>query len=304
LHRFINLLAGLCLTFTFTSAGCLAQQSGGPGLAQDVKRRAESIIRSQYNVPPYVTMQFSELKPSDYPGYDLITVTFTGRNVTKYDFLLSKDRKTLARLEKMDLAADPMAKIDVKGRPVRGNANAKVTIVNYDDFQCPFCSRMHATLFPDLMKQYGDKVKVIYKDYPLVEIHPWAMHAAVNANCLADQSNDAYWDFADYVHGNQKSFSAPTPQETFGKLDSTALEQGRKHGVNETKLNACIQKQDQNAVRASMAEGDTLQVDSTPTLFINGEKLSGAVPEEQMKQILDRIIAESGEEAPAANAKK
>jgi protein-disulfide isomerase len=249
-------------------------------------------------------MQFSELKPSDYPGYDLITVTFTGRNVTKYDFLLSKDRKTLARLEKMDLAADPMAKIDVKGRPVRGNANAKVTIVNYDDFQCPFCSRMHATLFPDLMKQYGDKVKVIYKDYPLVEIHPWAMHAAVNANCLADQSNDAYWDFADYVHGNQKSFSAPTPQETFVKLDSTALEQGRKHGVNETKLNACIQKQDQSAVRASMAEGDTLQVDSTPTLFINGEKLSGAVPEEQMKQILDRIIAESGEEAPAANAKK
>jgi len=304
LARFINLLAGLCLAFGFLSAGCSAQANAGSGLAQDVKRRAETIIRSQYNVPPYVTIQFSDPKPSDYPGYDLVTITFTGRNVTKYDFLLSKDRKTLARLEKMDLAADPMAKIDVKGRPVRGSANAKVTIVNYDDFQCPFCSRMHATLFPGLMKQYGDKVKIIYKDYPLVEIHSWAMHAAIDANCLADQSNDAYWDFADYVHANQKSFSAPTQAETMDKLDNTTREQGKKHGVNEAKLNACMQKQDQSAVRASMAEGDTLQVDSTPTLFINGEKLSGAVPEEQMKQILDRIIAESGEETPAANAKK
>ncbi len=308
--RFINLLAGVCLTLVLVSLGCSAQTVPGAALPQDVKRKAETLIRTQYNVPPYVNMQFSDLKPSDYPGYDTVTITFTGQKVTTYDFLISKDRKTLARLEKMDLSADPMAKIDVKGRPVRGNPNAKVTIVNFDDFECPFCSRFHATLFPSLMKQYGDKVKIIYKDYPLVEIHPWAMHAAVDANCLANQSNDAYWEFADYVHENQTSISPPrgTSQpnwtESFTKLDAIARDQGKKHRVDESKLNACMQKQDESAVRASMAEADTMQIDSTPTMFINGERLSGAVPEDQMKQILDRALAETGETAPAANAKK
>ncbi len=292
------------------SLGCSAQANPASTLPQDVKRKAETLIRTQYNVPPYVKMQFSDPKPSDYPGYDTITITFTGQKVTTYDFLISKDHKTLARLEKMDLSADPMAKIDVKGRPVRGNPNAKVTIVNFDDFECPFCSRMHATLFPTLMKQYGDKVKIIYKDYPLVEIHPWAMHAAVDANCLADQNNDAYWEFADYVHENQtlisppRNASQPNWTESFNKLDGIARDQGKKHRVDETKLNACMQKQDERAVRASMAEADGMQIDSTPTMFINGERLSGAVPEDQMKQILDRILADAGEAAPAANAKK
>ena len=114
-------------------------------------------------------------------------------------------------MTKLDLTTDPyaeiMKKIDVSGRPTRGNKDAKVTIVNYDDFECPFCSRMHATLFPGLFKEYGDRVLFIYKDYPLEEIHPWAVHAAVDANCLGAQNNDAYWDYADYLHGNQHAIS-------------------------------------------------------------------------------------------------
>ena len=104
-------------------------------------------------------------------------------------------------MTKLDLTNDPyaeiMKKIDVSGRPTRGNKDAKVVVVNYDDFECPFCSRMHATLFPGIFKEYGDRVLFIYKDYPLEEIHPWAVHAAVNANCLAAQNADAYWDYAD-----------------------------------------------------------------------------------------------------------
>ena len=74
--------------------------------------------------------------------------------------------------------------------------------MNYDDFQCPFCSRMHETLFPQFYKEYSDRVQIIYKDYPLAEIHPWAIHAAVNANCLAAQNRDAYWDFVG-LHARQ-----------------------------------------------------------------------------------------------------
>jgi protein-disulfide isomerase len=64
--------------------------------------------------------------------------------------------------------------------------------------------RVHQTLFPELLKEYGDRVAFIYKDFPLSEIHPWAIHAVVNANCLVAQSGDAYWDFADYIYSNQQ----------------------------------------------------------------------------------------------------
>jgi len=195
-----------------------------------------------------------------------------------------------------------MSKIDVKGRAVRGNPNAKVTIVNFDYFQCPFCSRMHANLFASVFKDYADRVKVVYKDYPLVEIHPWAMHAAIDGNCLAEQNNEAYWDFADYVHANQKVVAGASRTDAYSNLDNAARTQAQKHQLDEGKLQACVQKQDESAVRASMAEGDKLGVDSTPTLFINGERFTGAVPEQELRAVLNRALADSGQQAPT-NAK-
>ena len=302
----------LLLSLVFMAGGCKAQsimKPAGGGLPPDIVQRVEAAIRAQYNVPRSINIALSEPKSSDQPGYDQFTVTFTGgKNTSTHDFLISKDRKTLAHLEKIDLAkidlpADLMAKIDVKGRPIRGNQTATVTIVNYDDFQCPFCSRMHATLFPSLLKQYGDKVKFIYKDYPLVEIHPWAMHAAVDANCLADQNNDAYWEFADYIHANQRAVAAGNPTEAFANLDKVARDEAGKFKLDEPRLSACMKKQDESAVRASMAQADKIGVDSTPTLFVNGERLSGAIPEEEMRVIIDRALADTGKPA-SPNARK
>jgi protein-disulfide isomerase len=195
-----------------------------------------------------------------------------------------------------------MSKIDLKGRAVRGNANAKVVIVNFDDFQCPFCSRMHSNLFANVFKDYADRVKVVYKDYPLIEIHPWAMHAAIDGNCLAEQNNEAYWDFADYVHGNQKLVAGASRTDAYLNLDNAAKDQAQKRQLDQGKLQACVQKQDESAVRASMAEGDQLGVDSTPTLFINGERFTGAVPEQELRAVLNRALADSGQQAPT-NAK-
>ena len=166
-----------------------------------------------------------------------------------------------------------MKKIDVKARPVRGNKDAKVVAVNFDDFQCPYCSRMHQNLFPGLLKEYGDRVQFIYKDFPLVEIHPWAMHAAVDANCLAAQSNEAYWQYADYLHENQKQIGSEKSHEAqFAALDALALKQGQQQNVDAAKLQACIKAQDQTAVKASIHEGESLGVEATPTMFVNGEK--------------------------------
>lgn len=300
--RTYSISLSFILFLAFIGAGCKAQSSSGPGaLSPELAHRIQTEVRSRYNVPPQVKISVSEPKPSDIPGYEQIAVTFTeGSHSTSHDFLLSKDHKTLAHLEKIDISQDLMSKIGVRGRPVRGNADAKVTIVNYDDFQCPFCSRMHQTLFPGLLQAYGDKVKVIYKDYPLVEIHPWAMHAAVNANCLGEQNGAAYWDFADYVHANQKAIAGRSHEEAFANLDRAAEEQATKHQLDLEKLRACVKKQDDTAVRASMAEAEKVGVDSTPTMFVNGEKLSGYVPAEEMRAILDRALADAGSSGPPA----
>jgi protein-disulfide isomerase len=272
-------------------------------LTPEITHRITTEIRSHYNVPAQVAISLSEPKPSTTAGYDEVVVTFAGgTSTTHHDFLISTDRKTLAHVEKIDISQDLMSKIDVKGRPVKGNPNAKVTIVNFDDFQCPFCSRMHSTLFENVFKDYADKIKVIYKDYPLIEIHPWAMHAAIDGNCLGEQNSPAYWDFADYIHANQKLMAGKSRADAFQNIDNLAKEQAQKHQLDADKLQACMQKQDESAVRASMAEGDKLGVDSTPTLFINGERYTGAVPESELRAALDRALADSAQQAPA-NAK-
>ena len=290
-----GLALSAALFLLLAAGGCKAQTTKASDTLSDATiRRIQNEIRSRYSVPPQVDISVSSPDASDVPGYDKVVITFMHEaKKTTFDFLVSKDRKTLARLEKFDISTDWMSKIDVKGRPSRGSEQAKVVVVSYQDFECPFCSKMHATLFTGpLLQEYAGKVKVIYKDYPLTEIHPWALHAAVDANCLADQNQDAYWDFADYVFANQKQVGGRAPEEAFLNLDKSALEQGIKHKLNVQKLVACTQKQDESAVRKSMAEGDKLGVDSTPTLFINGERVSGAVPAEKLRPILDHAVAE------------
>ena len=272
-------------------------------LSPEVTHRIQTEIRTHYNVPQQITISVAPPTPGSVPGYDDLAVTLLGgSHPSTHEFLISKDRKTLAHMEKYDVSQDLMSKIDVKGRAVRGNPSAKVTIVNFDDFQCPFCSRMHSNLFANVFKDYADKIKVVYKDYPLVEIHPWAMHAAIDGNCLAEQNNDAYWDFADYVHANQKLVAGASRTDAYSNLDNAVKNQAQKHQLDEGKLQACVQKQDESAIRASMAEGDKLGVDSTPTLFINGERFTGAVPEQELRAVLNRALADSGQQAPT-NAK-
>jgi protein-disulfide isomerase len=209
----------------------------------------------------------------------------------------------MLRMTKFDLRkdafADLMSKIDVAGRPTRGAKGAKVVVINFDDFECPYCSAMHHTLFPEILKEYGDRVTFIYKDYPLAEIHPWAIHAAVDANCLAAQSPDGYWDFADYVHANKREVdSEKTPGARFAALDKMAMEQGQKHNADVAKLQACVKGQNEDAVRASMKEGEGLGVSATPTMFINGQKIDGAVPPGEIRVALDNALKDAGQPVP------
>ena len=236
-------------------------------------------------------------RPSEFPNYDALTVTLDNYGKKQdLEFLLSKDHKTLIRMAKLDLTKDPyaelMKKIDLTGRPTRGNKDARVVAVNYDDFECPFCSRLHQELFPAIFKEYGDRVLFVYKDFPLEEMHPWSVHAAVDANCLAAQNNDSYWEYADYLHANQRAIGGNT------ELDQIATVQAQKHNLDLTKLQACLKTQDDKAVRAALVEGQAIGVSATPAMFVNGVKVDGAVPPNELQAVLDRALKDAGVAPP------
>jgi protein-disulfide isomerase len=287
--------------------GCA--QSHTPTIPSDLADHIQRQVRAYYNIPPDVEIKVGTPKPSEFPNYDLVPVTMSRADKTQTaEFLLSKDDKTLVRFTKIDLTkdlyAETMGKINMANRPVRGNPDAKVTIVNYDDFECPFCARMHSTLMSQILPQYGDKVKIIYKDYPLVQIHPWAEHAAIDANCLAKESGTAYWQLADYLHANQHSIpiSQQNAQASNAELDRLTLDFGKKNGADLNRLQACIKTSDATAVKASMDEGDKLGVNATPTLFVNGQRLEGAMDVEEVREALNEQLLAAGVQPPPAPA--
>lgn len=293
----LAVLLALCL-----AAGCKAQpastaQNNDPA----TNRRIEVQVRSRYNVPPDYTVSVGARKPSDIAGYDSVPVTLGrgGRN-TVVDFLLSKDGKTLAKLQTFSLVDDPALHISTANRPIRGNPAAKVTVINFDDLECPYCAHMHQSLFPTTLERYQGKVRFIYKDDPLTQIHPWAMHAAVNANCLAAQSGDAYWKYVDYLHahGQEVNGTERNVTRSVETLDRLAREQGTAAKLDSAKLDACIAKQDESIIKQSMEEADALGVEGTPALFVEGERTFGAMPERQLWLVIDRALRAAGEVPP------
>ncbi len=296
---------------------CAAQQAASPPPASNaasqtlpaaLSRKIEIMIRSELGVPPQYNISIGPRQKSNVSGFDTISVTFSlpgeSSRAQSLDFLLSTDGNTLARLSKWDIAGDPMADVPTAGRPVRGNPQAKVTIINFDDLECPYCARLHAEFFPDTLNHYKGLVKFIYIDFPLTSIHPWAMHAAVNANCLAAQNGTAYWNYVDYLHdhGAEVSGSDNDPAKAATRLDELAVQEAKRDHLDTAKLLACTTKQDDSQIRAEMKAGDKIGVDATPTFFVNGERWSGILDEPQLWTMIDRALREKGITPPPAEA--
>jgi protein-disulfide isomerase len=299
-------LKRLAVLWLLLSTLTVAQTSTGAStVSPEVAERVQRQVRAFFNIPPDVTISLGTPASSEFPNYDLVPVTMTRDGKTqKAEFLLSKDGKTLIRFTRIDLTkdiyAENMSKITLAGRPVRGNPDAKVTVVNFDDFECPFCARMHTTLMTEIYPEYKDKIKIVYKDFPLLQIHPWAEHAANNANCLAAENGPAYWQLADYLHANQRDISGgqQNVQDSYTKLDQITVDFGKKNGADVTRLQACIKAQSDGTIKASMAEGDKLNVSATPTLFINGERIEGALDATELRAALNRQLQSVGVQPP------
>jgi protein-disulfide isomerase len=294
-----------CLFLLTVSLFCMAQSA-----PLDLSKKIERQVRSYYKISPESQLQVGTLSPSaEFPNYDAVVVTVDGKGKKQeLKFLVSKDHSSMKRMIDFDLNRDPfaemMSQMDLTGRPARGSRAPKVIVVNFDDFQCPFCARLHQILFPEILKEYGDRVAFIYKDYPLVEIHPWATHAAVDANCLASQNAEAYWDFADYIHANQREVNdEKTPEARLEAVDRLTLTQGQKYGVDMVQLQSCIKAQDDGAVKASRKQGEAIGVEGTPALFVNGERIAGgSVSASVVRATLDRVLMDADLPAPAVAA--
>jgi protein-disulfide isomerase len=162
--------------------------------------------------------------------------------------------------------------------PSLGRASAPVTLIEFSDFQCPFCQRVAPTL-KKLRETYGDKVRIVWKDFPLTQIHPQAFKAGEAAHCAGDQGK--YWEYHDRLFANQGQLQ---PEEL--KQHATAL------GLDATAFNACLDSSKYGErVRDGVAQGTRLGVNSTPTIYINGRMLSGAQPYETFVSVIDEELS-------------
>jgi protein-disulfide isomerase len=303
----VKSLRSLVFASAFFVLGCHAQTADPAAkLSPEMARRVEVLIRSKSNVPPNYSVEIGPRTKSAMPGFDAIAVSFMadGKASKPVTFLLSTDGKTLAQFNTFDISKDPKELVSSADRPARGGpASAPVVIVGFDDLECPFCAKMHAQIFPALVERYKNQVRIVYRDFPLDQ-HPWAMRAAIDTNCVGAHSQVGYWNMVDYIHahagdlgGTEKSIAKAN--ET---LDTLTLDEGKKQNLNAAEIKACVAKQDDAGVKTSMKDAAALGVDSTPALFINGEKIEGAVPLDDVYRMIDGALIAAGQTPPPSPA--
>jgi len=176
----------------------------------------------------------------------------------------------------------PVVNISISGRPIEGNASAKVTIVAFSDFQCPYCSSAHTTM-KQILGNYSGKVRYVHFNFPL-SFHQYAEKAAEAFECAAAQDSVKAYKLHDMMYENQAA------------IDVTNLKQyAVTVGLNATAFNTCL---DSGATASSIATqqnyGSSLGVSGTPSFFINGKLLVGAQPYATFKQAVDQALAAAG----------
>jgi len=172
----------------------------------------------------------------------------------------------------------------IANTPVVGVSSAKVTIVEYTDFQCPYCKEAHFTL-KELLKQYKGKIKIAYKHNPL-DIHLWAKDAAFASVCVYKQKPESFWRLTDYFFQNQSGITAET-------LSTKIKEFSTRSNLNYSQLETCMQDPStKEKVSADIAEAGTLGLNSAPSFVVNGKIVQGALPIDQFKTVIDQALAE------------
>jgi protein-disulfide isomerase len=240
------------------------------------QKSIEAYLRHLYAFGPDVLLVVGTPKETAVEGLLETTIDLTmGGNKEAVKFYVSKDGKYLFRGEMSDLTKDPLAEtraqIQMKDAPSLGEPTAAVTLVEYSDFECPVCRSLHDAL-RGLLPSYAGKVRVVFKDFPLEQLHPWARTAAIAGRCAYQQNPQTFWKMYDFIYDNQEIISAAN---AWTKM----LDYAGQSGLEADAFKSCMASPEAGeAVNASRANGQKLDVTSTPTVFVNGRRLVGADP--------------------------
>ncbi|MGB7463692.1 MAG: thioredoxin domain-containing protein [Candidatus Acidiferrum sp.] len=270
------------------AAGVCAAQQPAPVSLSQTQKSIEAFLRSYYALGPEIKITVAA--PAEVGSSGILEYAIevkTPESTEKIKMYMTKDGRYLIRGEINDLTSDPLAdtvkKIQTASSPVLGNPNAPITLVEFSDFECPVCRNLHDSL-RGLLPNYP-QVKVIFKDYPLDTIHPWARTAALAGRCAYQQDPKAFWTMYDSIYDHQDVISA---SNVYDKV----MDYATKAGLNPELFKACMSAPETTqAIDASIANGNLLEVRSTPTVFVNGRRIVGADPR-TVQQYLDYEVAQ------------
>jgi protein-disulfide isomerase len=283
-----TLKPALLVLSLLAAATAMAQEPAAPIAPAQAQKKVEAFLRYYFALGPDV--QVAVGAPTELGTSSLLELPIevkTPEGADKLKMYLTKDGRYLMRGELTDLTTDPLAenraKMQLASAPVLGNPKAPITLVEYSDFECPVCRGLHDALRGILTA--NPQVKVIFKDFPLENIHPWARTAALAGRCAYQQDPKAFWKVYDLIYDNQDLISASNAWDKM--LDFAA-----RTGLKTDTFKSCMASpQAASEVDASIANGTMLEVRSTPTIFVNGRRLVAADPH-AIQQYIDFELAQ------------
>ena len=286
--------------FAVLAAACalFAQSAPAPKVSALDKATMEVWIRHLFVWPSPIEVQVDDAKPGPMAGFYEVKVRgSSGPQSQEETFYVSKDGQKIIRGSVFDVGQNPfkqeLDKIKTEGRPGFGTSGAPVVIAEFSDFQCPFCKEEAKTLRDNIVKTYPKEVRVYFFDFPLEQLHPWARAAANAGRCVFKQNASAFWDYHDWMFDHQADINADN-------LKSKVLEFAQGKQLDAAQLGSCIDTKAADAdVQHTLDIGHSLAVNQTPTIFVNGRRLAGTIPWNDLKSVIDYEI---GYQKTAKNA--
>lgn len=259
------------------------------GLSRSALDRAtlEAFLRHLFVWASDVQVELSQPQPSELKGYLKVTVRATAQGAERQETVyVSEDGRQVVQATIYDVNQNPFAamasKLNLDGSPRWGPKDAPVTIVIFSDFQCSYCRQEAQLLRERLPKELPGKVQLVFKDLPLESIHPWAREAAMAGRCVYRQSEEAFWKFHDWIFAHQLEIQ---PANLVPKVLEFAAS---SKDLDVLQLQRCIEgRQTQADIDRALTEARQLGLNSTPTLFINGRKITGAISWDTLRRVIE-----------------
>jgi protein-disulfide isomerase len=263
------------------------------------KPSLEAYLRRMELWIPQVAVQIDDPKPY-LKGFQEVVVHLSYNGQGKEErYLITSDGQSLVKGEVFDLKQSPfqatLNKIKTADQPsFGGGATAPVTLVVYGDFQCPYCKAEAEVMRQNVVQTFADKVRVVFKDFPLESIHPWARAGSIAGRCVYRQNAQKFWDFHDWIYAGQADVSVEN-------LNAKVTKWAADNGLNPAQFATCVGTKATDAeVTSNLQEGRSVGVSSTPTSYLNGFKLEGQVQWEVLQQVINLELTRLGIPVAAA----